>query len=63
MRSDGQDKASFKEVVLNCAKITGHVDMRGATFDGAFNAGLLQVGGMLLMSSYEQDKASFKEVA
>ncbi|HEY8031541.1 MAG TPA: hypothetical protein VIF02_03925 [Methylocella sp.] len=62
MRSEGQNKASFKDVVLNSAKITGQIDMRGASFGGTLNADALQVGDMLLMRSTGQNKASFKDV-
>jgi hypothetical protein len=49
MHSDGENKASFKEVRLGGAKITGPVDMTGASIDGALNANALQVGGSLFM--------------
>jgi hypothetical protein len=45
MRSEGQNKASFKDVVLRSAKITGQFTMVGASFDGTLNAEGLQVGG------------------
>ena len=62
MRSEGQNKATFKDVILAGAKITGQVYMTGASFDGALNAGSLQVGGNLVMTSQGQNKASFKDV-
>jgi len=49
MRSDAQNKARFKDVVLHGAKITGSIHMAGASFDGALNADSLQVGGSLHM--------------
>jgi hypothetical protein len=62
MRSTAQNKASFKGVNLVSAKVTGNVEMDGATFDGDLNAGALQVGAHLVMGSNEQNKASFKAV-
>ena len=62
MFSDAQNKASFKDVNLIGAKITGNVGMGGASFDGALNAGLLEVGGSLLIGPLAQNKASFKDV-
>jgi uncharacterized protein YjbI with pentapeptide repeats len=62
MQSDGQNKASFRDVVLNGAKITGLVSMVGASFDGMLTADALQVGGLLAMRSEDQNKASFKDV-
>jgi len=62
MRSEDQNKASFKDVVLRGAKITGQVSMIGASFDGTLNADSLQVGESLHMSSDGQNKASFKDV-
>jgi hypothetical protein len=62
MRSDGQNKASFKDVNLNGAKITGQIDMTGANFGGTLNAGILQVGYSLLMRTDGQNKSSFKDV-
>jgi uncharacterized protein YjbI with pentapeptide repeats len=62
MRSDGQNKASFKEVNLRGAKVAGQIDMTGANFDGLLYADALQVGDLLLMRSDGQNKASFKEV-
>ncbi len=58
MRSDGQNKASFKYVILRSAKIAGQIDMSDAIFDGTLDADFLEVGGSLLM----RDKASFKDV-
>ena len=48
MRSDGQNKASFKNVVLRGAKIAGQIDMSGASFGGTLNANGLQTGDLLL---------------
>jgi uncharacterized protein YjbI with pentapeptide repeats len=62
MRSEGQNKASFRDVVLNGAKITGQVSVVGASFEGTLNAHSLQVGGSLLMYSRGENKASFKDV-
>jgi hypothetical protein len=47
MRSDCQNKASFKDVVLRSAKIDGNIDMTGASFDGSLNADSVHVGGSL----------------
>ena len=49
MYSDSQNKASFKDVILHSAKITGQIDMDGASFDGALDADSLQVDGDLFM--------------
>ena len=38
MRSEGENKASFKDVNLRGAKITGQIDMRGASFGGTLYA-------------------------
>ncbi len=62
MSSDGQHKASFKDVDLTGAKIGGEIDMTGASFDGTLNADSLQAGGDLRMRSEGQNKASFKDV-
>ena len=62
MRSEGENKASFKEVNLRGAKITGQIDMTGASFGGVLYADSLQVGEMLLMRSEGENKASFKDV-
>jgi uncharacterized protein YjbI with pentapeptide repeats len=62
MRSDAQNKASFKDVVLVGAKIAGTIAMIGASFDGMLNADALQVGGSLFMRSEDQNKTSFKDV-
>ncbi len=62
MRSEGQNKASFKVVVLRSAKIKGQIDMTGASFDGRLNANGLQVEGGLFMRSDGQNMASFKDV-
>lgn len=45
MRSDSQNNASFKDVVLRSAKIAGQIDMSDASFDGLLDADSLQVGG------------------
>jgi uncharacterized protein YjbI with pentapeptide repeats len=62
MRSEDENKASFKEVDLTGANIKDQIDMSGASFGGTLNANSLQVGGSLLMHSDSQNKASFKEV-
>jgi uncharacterized protein YjbI with pentapeptide repeats len=62
MRSEDQNKATFKNVVLRGAKIAGQIDMTGASFDGTLNADSLQVSEMLAMRSDAQNKASFKNV-
>jgi hypothetical protein len=49
MRSDGQNKASFKDVNLGGAKITGSIDMTGAFFGGTLDAESLQAGSDLSM--------------
>jgi uncharacterized protein YjbI with pentapeptide repeats len=57
------DGAAFKSnVSLKGAKIDGDVDMVGATFDATLDADALQAGGMLLMRSEGQNKASFQDV-
>jgi hypothetical protein len=53
---------SFKDVVLRSAKITGGVDMTGASFRGKLDADSLQAGGSLFMFSDGHSKASFKGV-
>jgi uncharacterized protein YjbI with pentapeptide repeats len=62
MRSEGQNTASFKEVVLRGAKITGEIDMTGASFGGKLDAAALQVGGDLYMGSEDQNKTNFRDV-
>jgi uncharacterized protein YjbI with pentapeptide repeats len=62
MQSDGQNKASFQDVILQSAKITGQISMTGARFDGALNADSLEAGGSLHMDSEGQNTASFKDV-
>jgi uncharacterized protein YjbI with pentapeptide repeats len=62
MRSDSQNKASFKSVDLSGSKISGEISMAGARFDGALNADSLQVGRSLRMQSDGKNKASFKDV-
>jgi uncharacterized protein YjbI with pentapeptide repeats len=62
MLSDGENKASFKDVTLVGATIKGQIAMTGATFDGKLNASLLQVDGKLHMHSDAQNKVSFKDV-
>ena len=62
MYSDDRNKASFKDVILRGAKVTGQIAMRGASVDGKLDADALQVGGDLLMYSDAQNKASFKDV-
>ena len=37
-RPTRQNKASFKDVNLNGAKVTGDIDMNGASFEGELNA-------------------------
>ena len=54
MRSDGQNIASFKDVILRGAKITGVIDMSGVSVDGTLNADGVQVGGYLLMRSEDE---------
>jgi len=62
MYSDGQNKASFKEVTLRGANIKDQIDMTGASFDGPLNAANLHVERDLYMRSQGGDRASFKEV-
>jgi uncharacterized protein YjbI with pentapeptide repeats len=57
MASEEENKASFKNVNLTGTKITGLIDMDGASFDGMLDACSLQVGGDLSMTV-----ASFKNV-
>lgn len=61
MRSEGQNRTSFKKVSLDGANVTGLVDMSGASFDGALDAASLQVGNRLRMGSNGQNKTSFKK--
>jgi uncharacterized protein YjbI with pentapeptide repeats len=49
MRSEGENKASFKDVNLSGAKVTGQLAMIGASFDGTLNANALQVGESLFV--------------
>jgi hypothetical protein len=49
MQSVDQNTASFKDVNLYNAKITGQINMDGSSFDGELNANTLQTGGLLLM--------------
>jgi hypothetical protein len=60
MSSEGPNKASFKDVVLTGAKITGQISMIGASFDGKLNTEALQAGSDLLMYSMGQNITSFK---
>jgi hypothetical protein len=60
MQSEGKNKASFKEVELGGANITGQVSMIGASFDGTLTAHSLQVGNSLFIRSDDKNKASFK---
>jgi len=62
MRSEGRNKISFKDVVLRGAKITGEIDMTGASFGGTLDAYAVEAGGSLLMSSEGPNEASFKDV-
>jgi hypothetical protein len=62
MDSDDQNKASFKDVDLSNAKVTGKIDMVGASFGGTLNAENLHVGEMLVMRTEGENKASFKDV-
>jgi uncharacterized protein YjbI with pentapeptide repeats len=56
-------EAAFKlEVSLTGAKIDDDIKMTGASFDGMLNAATLEVGGDLLMSSDDHNKASFKDL-
>ena len=60
MNSDAQNKASFKDVDLTGAKVTGNVVMGGASFDGVLEAGLLQVGGILGMASITAEQGQLQ---
>jgi len=51
MNSEGENKASFNDVILIDAKIGGQVNMLGASFKGPLNADLLKVGGNLFAPS------------
>ncbi len=62
MRSGGEDKASFKGVILRGAKITGQLGMTGAIVEGTLIADSLQVGQSLFMRSEGENKANFKAV-
>jgi hypothetical protein len=62
MRSDKGVKTSFKTVDLSNTKITGQLDLTGASLDGDLNADFLQVGSALLMRSEGNNKASFRKV-
>ena len=62
MRSDDNNKASFKNVTLSGAKVAGDVDLSGAQVKGELDADSLQVGGSLYMRSDDNNKASFKNV-
>jgi uncharacterized protein YjbI with pentapeptide repeats len=46
---NGQDRTTFRDVVLLGAKISGQISMTGASFDGTVDADDLLVGGSLLM--------------
>ncbi|MGA9215172.1 MAG: hypothetical protein WBF22_05225 [Methylocella sp.] len=61
MYSDGQNKASFKDVDLRGAKIKGKIDMAGACFRSPLNAEFLQALGSLLMQSGGSNKTSCTE--
>ena len=62
MRSDGSNKASFKNVTLSGAKVTGEIDMDGASFDGELKADGLQAGDVFMRSA-GNNKASFLNVS
>jgi hypothetical protein len=62
MKADGQNRTSFKDVVLRGAKIRGLIDMSGANVDGTLDADSLEVDGFLFMRSNSQNKARFKDV-
>jgi hypothetical protein len=62
MRSSGGNKASFQDVILSNATISGQIDMSGASFDGSLDGNSLQVGGSLFMRSDGENEASFKTV-
>ena len=46
MNSDGQNKATFKDVFLSGAKVAGQLAMLGASIDGGLYASQLQVGAI-----------------
>jgi hypothetical protein len=63
IRSDDQNKGSFKDdVILNGAKVTGQVDMTGASVAGTIRAADLNLDGDLHMQSDARNVASFKDV-
>ena len=51
------DGNRFENVNLRSAKITGQINMRGASFDGILNANSLEAGGHLLMRDTDCAKA------
>jgi hypothetical protein len=63
MNSEGENKASFNDVILIDAKIGGQVNMLGASFNGPLNADLLKVGGNLFAPSIGQHKTRFQRVS
>jgi hypothetical protein len=62
MRSDDKNRASFKNVTLLSATVTGQIDMSGVNIDGDLDADGLEVGGSLLMRSDDKNRASFQNV-
>jgi uncharacterized protein YjbI with pentapeptide repeats len=60
----GLSESEFKQnAYLDRAKISGGVNISGATLDKALDATSIQVGAHLLMGSTDQRKASFKRVS
>ena len=62
MRSDDGARASFKTVDLSNARITGQLDLTGASLDGDLNADFVQVGGSLFMPSDDNNTTSVGKV-
>ncbi len=56
MYSDDRNKASFKDVILRGANVTGQIVMRGACVDDTLDAEALEVGGDLLMYSDDRTR-------
>ena len=63
MNSEGENKASFNDVILIDAKIGGQVNMLGASFNGPLYADRLKVGGNLFAPSMGQHKTRFQRVS
>jgi hypothetical protein len=62
MRSDNDNKASFNNIRLSSATISGQIDMTGASIDGDLDFESLQIGDTLFMRSDSENMASFNTV-